>query len=228
VDADLGTANADVVMNVQSRFDLSHVLSGERSIDEITVNVGRGLQLVVGASGLASVADLTTFKRESLINELSRLEDQSDFILLDCGAGVSRNVLALAHSADELLVVTTPEPASLTDAYALVKIMSRAPNPPPIGLIVNQCISPREGRQVAERLISVATRFLGIAPHFVGQVVQDQHVRSAVRLRVPFVVKYPGCPASSCVTALAERVGRSVSSVPPKPGFFRRAVRLFY
>jgi flagellar biosynthesis protein FlhG len=228
VDADLGMANADVVMNVQSHFDLSHVVRGQRTIDEVAVSVERGLRLVAGASGLACVADLDSFARQELVRELGRLEDQSDIVILDCGAGISQNVLAFAHSADELLIVTTPEPTALTDAYALIKVLSRAPSPPPMGLIVNQAISAREGRQVAQRVASVAARFLGVSLTNAGMVLQDRHVPLAVRQRIPFIVKYPGCPASTCLTALAERVDQSVTAGSSRPGFFGRVARFFY
>jgi flagellar biosynthesis protein FlhG len=228
VDADLGMANADVMMNVQSPFDLSHVVRGERSIDDVAVSVERGLRLIAGASGLASVADLNPFDRHELIRELGRLEDQSDLVTLDCGAGISQNVLAFAHSADELLIVTTPEPPALTDAYALIKVLSRAPGPPPMGLIVNQAATAREGRQVAQRVASVAARFLGVALTTAGLVVQDRHVPLAVRQRIPFIVKYPDCPASTCLATLAERVDRTVSEGTGRPGFFGRVARFFY
>ena len=228
VDADLGTANVDVVMNVQSRFDLSHVIRGQRSIDEIAVPIERGLRLIVGASGLMSVADLSPLERQSLIDELGRLEFGADIILLDCGAGISQNVLAFAQSADELLVVTTPEPTALTDAYALAKVLSRAPWTPPMHLVVSQTNTLREGEVVAERVASVAARFLGVSLGCAGQVLRDQHVGLAVRQRVPFVVKYPDCAASTCIAALASRVDAASAESPARAGFFRRVFRFFY
>jgi flagellar biosynthesis protein FlhG len=228
VDADLGMANADVVMNVQSHLDLSHVVRGERTIDEVAVPVGRGLRLIVGASGLASIADLNPASRRGLIDELGRLEADSDVVILDCGAGISPNVLAFAHSADEVLIVTTPEPTAVTDAYALIKVLSRSPRPPSMGLIVNQSDTSGEGRLVAQRVATVAARFLGICVTAVGVVLQDRHVPLAVRQRMPFILRYPNCPASACMTALAERVDGSVSTGASRPGFFRRVARFFY
>ncbi len=228
VDADLGTANIDVVMNVRSPFDLSHVLRRQRGIDEITVPIEEGLRLVVGASGLASVADLRPFERQALIGELGRLESEADVILLDCGAGISQNVLAFTQSADELLVVTTPEPTALTDAYALIKVLSRAPWTPPMRLIVNQSRSVREGRLVAERISSVAARFLGLSLESAGVVLSDRHVVTAVHQRVPFSVKHPGCPASTCIAALARRLDLTLDGTAARPGFFGRVFRFFY
>ena len=228
IDADLGTANVDVVMNVQSRFDLSHVIRRERTIDEIAVSIESGLRLIAGASGLASVADLSPLDRQSLIEEFACLESTADIILLDCGAGISQNVLAFAQSSDELLVVTTPEPTALTDAYALVKVLTRAPWTPPMRLVVSQTNTLREGQVVAERVASVAARFLGVALECAGQVLRDQHVALAVRQRVPFVVKYPDCPASTCIAALASWVDAASASASARSGFFRRVFRFFY
>ncbi|MBN2563502.1 MAG: MinD/ParA family protein [Phycisphaerae bacterium] len=228
VDADLGTANVDVVMNVRSQFDLSHVLSGERTVDEIAVPIERGLHLIAGASGLASVANLGPFERRQLIDELAKLESRADIIVLDCGAGISQNVLAFTQSADELLVVTTPEPTALTDAYALVKVLSRAPWTPPMGLVVSQANTVREGQVVAERIASVAARFLGVSLARAGQILRDQHVALAVRQRVPFVVRYPSSPASSCIAALASWVDQASGDGAGRAGFFRRVFRFFY
>jgi len=227
IDADLGTANIDVVMNVRPQFDLSHVVCGEQTIDKVVVTIGPGLQLIAGASGLSSVADLSPFDRRALIAELGRLESQADTMLLDCGAGISQNVLAFTQSADELLVVTTPEPTALTDAYALVKVLSRAPRTPPMGLIVNQSKTVREGRVVADRIASVAARFLGVSLSLAGQIPRDRHVAMAVQERVPFVVSYPRCPASTCMAALATRVDESTADTAPRSGFFRRVFRFF-
>jgi flagellar biosynthesis protein FlhG len=228
VDADLGTANVDVVMNVRSRFDLSHLLRGQRTIDEIATVIAPRLRLVAGASGLASVADLSPLDRRELIHELGRLEAQADIILLDCAAGISQNVLAFAQSADQLLVVTTPEPTALTDAYALVKVLTRAPRTPPMGLIVNQTKTVREGQLVAQRVATVADRFLHASLAFTGQVLSDHHVALAVRQRVPFVVKYPRCPAASCIAALAAKVSQSPPGGDARPGFFGRVLSFFY
>ncbi|MFH1419569.1 MAG: MinD/ParA family protein [Planctomycetota bacterium] len=227
VDADLGTANVDVLMNVRPLYDLSHVIRGKHTLEEVAAPVGRRLRLIAGASGLASVADLSEFERHRLIHEMGRLEAQSDVVLLDCGAGISRNVLAFAHSADDLLVVTTPEPTALTDAYALIKALSRAPQPPQMRLVVNQASTDREADLVAGRIRSVATRFLGVSIECVGRILQDRHVPLAVRQRVPFVVKYPGSDAAKGVTALAERVALWAFAGAARPGFFRRVFRFF-
>lgn len=228
VDADLGTANVDVIFNVESKFDISHVIRGECMVDDVAICVRPGLHIVVGASGLASAADLSACDRLSLVDDLSSLEYGADLLLLDCGAGISQNVLAFARAADELLVVTTPEPTALTDAYALIKVVSRSPCPPEIGTVVNQARTEREAAVVNERIASVAARFLGVSVRCAGHVLRDEHVPLAVRQRAPVVVRYPRCPAAGCISTLASRIDRAASKPASNGGFFRRVVDLFY
>ncbi len=228
VDADLGTANVDVMMNVQPRHDLSHVLRRERTVDEVAVRINGHLRLIAGASGLGAVADLSPHDRHVLADQFARLESQSDVILLDCGAGISQNVLAFSQCADELLAVTTPEPTALTDVYALIKVLSRTERTPPMGLVVNQVDTEREGRLVAERLVSVASRFLGVDLALAGQVLRDAHVSLAIRQRSPLVLRYPNCPAASGLSTLARGIARRRRGAAENTGFFRRAIGLFY
>ncbi|MEK6642383.1 MAG: MinD/ParA family protein [Planctomycetota bacterium] len=227
VDADIGTANVDVLFNVQSRFDLSHVVQRKKRLDEITVKIDPGLRFVPGASGLADVTDLAPQDRIVLLDEMSRLETQCDLLLLDCGAGISQNVLAFAGAADEILVVTTPEPTALTDAYALIKVLHRAACPALYSLVVNQAESQREAHAVYERLAATAERFLGLRISAAGQVLRDPCVPLAVRQRAPFFRQYPRCPASTCVAALAERVDRRDPDASDPRGFFDRLLTFF-
>jgi flagellar biosynthesis protein FlhG len=228
VDADLGTANVDVVMNVHAAYDLSHVLRRQRTLDEVIVRAESGLRLVVGASGLPAAADLSPFDRQELIEQLAPLESQSDFLILDCGAGISQNVLAFAQAADDLLVVTTPEPTALTDAYALVKVLSRTASCPRLGLVVNQVQSAREGLLISQRVSTVASRFLGADLLPAGQILRDHHVGLAVRQRIPFVVKFPHCSAAQGISALAERVATPALRAVGGNGFFSRVFGFFY
>lgn len=227
LDADLGTANVDVVLNVQTPYDLSWVIEGRKSIDEVAAPLADGLRLIRGASGLSTVADLGEVERRRLIEQLGQLERQCDFILIDCGAGISQNVLAFAQAADELLIVTTPEPTALTDAYALIKVLTRHCNPPSMNLVVNQAVSLHEGQMVADRVAGVAARFLGVPLGGWGHILRDDHVGMAVRQRVPFVTRFPRCLAATCVAALAERITADRLPRANRPGFFRRALGFF-
>ena len=227
LDADLGTANVDVMLNQQNRWDLSHVIAGQKSIAEVAREIEPGLTLVAGASGLADVADLSSLQRVKLINQLATLDERSDLLLIDCGAGISQNVVAFARAADEILVVVTPEPTSMTDSYALIKRLALAGSPPRIGLVMNQVETQAEARDAFKRISQTIERFLGLRVNLVGQVLRDSSLPSAIRQRIPLVVRYPRCPAAACLAMLAngvaERAGRSL----PRVGFFTRIASFF-
>ncbi len=227
LDLDLGLANADLMLNVQPRRNLSHLLSGTHDLAEILVAGPCGMQLVPGASGLERLANLQPAERESLLRQFQALERRSRFLIMDLGAGVGSNVLAFAAAADIVLVVTTPEPTALTDAYAAVKMLYRQHQATEIEVLVNQADSAREARLTYERLASVAGRFLGLAVLSAGYVLEDPAVPAAVRARRPFVLQSPRSNASAGIQALAERYARGKTVTETPRGFFARVAHLF-
>src|SRR5205809_253456 len=152
LDADLGLANADVLCNIDLPFNLSHVIARKKELRDVMVRAPGGFHLIGGASVLARMADLTDFDRQRLVDALGELEQQCDIILIDTGAGISPNVLSFTRAADHVLVVTTPEPTAITDAYAVVKVISRDGTNRRISLLVNQARSAAEARVVYERI----------------------------------------------------------------------------
>lgn len=228
VDADLGLANADLLLDVRNPYNLSHVLAGQRDIEEVVVDAPGGIGLVSGASGIERVANLSEFERQRLVGLLERLEDDADVLLLDCAAGISRNVIALAAAADEVLLVTTPEPPALTDAYAVTKVLVRQGLSSPIGVVVNMTASRSEAVQTQRRLARVAEQFLQVHLEQGGYVLRDEHVPLAVCERVPVVLRYPRCPASACFLAVASRLARQISSPARRGRFWQRVVNFFF
>ncbi len=227
IDADLGTANVDVMLNMKPLCDLAHVADGRRTIEEVAIPVRPNLRVVPGVSGVASLADLGDLQRARLIDGFARLEREHDLLLIDCGAGVSRNVLGFVEAADVALVATTPEPTALTDAYALVKLLCRGPARPEPALVVNMAASDADARRTAERLAAVAARFLGTPVECFGHIPRDHHVVEAVLRRRPLVEAFPRCPAAAGVAALATRILSAPGSLPARPGFFRRVLGIF-
>lgn len=237
VDADLGLANADVLCNVEVPFNLSHVVARRRTLKEVVVRVPLGgadgaakfgFDLVGGASGLAKMADLDEAGRRVLLEGLSELERNADVVLIDTGAGISTNVLSFCKNADHVLVVTTPEPTAITDAYAMVKsVCGPAGKQTPerkISLLVNQARSSDDARAVYERVSRVARQFLGVNLLDAGHVLMDESVGVAVRRRMPVVLHDPRSAASQCLMQLAMRLEPGV--VPePVGGFFSRWMR---
>lgn len=214
LDADLGLANADVLCNIDLPFNLSHLISGQRPLDDVMVRAPGGFRLIGGASGLARMADLSDADRQRIVASLAVVEQQADFIVIDTGAGISPNVLSFTRAADDVLVVTTPEPTAITDAYAVVKVLSRDAGGEQArrrtSLLVNQALSPEEAQLVHERIARVARQFLNVNLLNAGWLPDDEHVVLSVRRRTPFVLAYPKCPASLCVTQLAMRFAAGV------------------
>jgi flagellar biosynthesis protein FlhG len=221
LDADLGLANADVVCNAQAGANLGHVVAGRRRIEQVMVDAPGGFSLVPGASGLAQMAALSEFERARLLDLMRRIESEHDLVLVDTGAGISPNVLSFVLAADEVLVVTTPEPPSVADAYAMIKTISRRRESATINLLVNMARDRDEARRVFDRINAVCRRFLGLSLINAGYVAWDPRVSSAVKRRRPFVLDDPGGPASLCITQLAHKVDRHASE-PSGTGFFRR------
>src|SRR6476660_2374294 len=163
LDADLGLANADVLCNIDLPCNLSHVIARKKELREVMVRAPGGFHLIGGASGLARMADLTDFDRQRLVDSLGELEQQCDIILIDTGAGISPNVLSFTRAADHVLIVTTPEPTAITDAYAVIKVISRDNCAQRrLSLLVNQTRTNQEGRVVHERIAKVARQFLNV------------------------------------------------------------------
>ena len=225
LDADLGLANADVLCNVHLPYNLSHVIARKKSLDEVMVTAAGGFKLIGGASGLARMADLTDYDRQRLVEALHAVETAADTLIIDTGAGISPNVLAFTRAADHVLVVTTPEPTAITDAYAVIKVISRDGLDRRMSLLVNQVRSPAEGRQVYERVAKVAKNFLGVNVLDAGHMVADEHVRRAVLARRPFLLDSPRCAASFCIAQLAMRFEQGIAL--PEDGFFQRISRWF-
>lgn len=227
LDADLGLANADVLCNVDLPYNLSHVISRKKDLHEVIFKAPGGFRLVGGASGLARMADLADHERQRLIDSLGQLESAADIILIDTGAGISPNVLSFTRAADSVLVVTTPEPTAITDAYAVIKVMTRDPVTGRISLLVNQAHSQGEAQAVHERISRVVKQFLQVSVLDAGFVPTDESVSQAVRRRTPFVLSNPRCPASMAISQLAARLERGIGAPTESGGFFNRMSKWF-
>lgn len=221
LDGDLGTANADVLCNLAPGGNLAHVVAGRKSLADSIVQAPGGFGLIPGASGLAQMAALGEYERDHLIEQIQQLETQADLIIVDTGAGVGPGVLSFALGADQLLVVTTPEPTAVTDAYAAIKTLKRRREEIDVRVLVNMVQSDVEGRQVFDRIDSVCRKFLDLNIQYAGHVDADPRVGQAVRRRKPFVLENPTCPASMAIGRLAHRMDR-LASEPREAGFLHR------
>ncbi len=223
IDADLGTANADVICNILAPANLAHVVAGRRSLRDAIVKAPGGFGLIPGASGLSQMAALGDFERERLIQHVHELESQSDLILIDTAAGVHPNVLGFAVAADQILVVTTPEPTAITDAYAVIKTIHRQKADAQFRLLVNMTRDEKEARAVYNRIASVCRKFLQLSPSYAGYLVSDPRVPMSIRRRKPFVLENVSSVAVDCINQLAHRLDRHAAQ-PRSESFLRRMV----
>ncbi|MGE4613150.1 MAG: MinD/ParA family protein [Planctomycetota bacterium] len=207
LDGDLGLANIDVLLDLHPRKHLGHLIDGEASLEEVLIDSPGGIQVLPGASGLTRVADLGYVQKQRLLEAVARLVEEFDLVLIDTGAGISRAVLDLCICAGEVLVVTTPEPTAVVDAYAMLKVFSTEASAPKKWLVVNQVLSRGEAQQVSSRMIGLAQQFLGSEVNGCGSVLLDPRVRASVRRRQHFSLAYPSCPAAKGVKEVAHNLG---------------------
>ena len=225
LDADLGTANVDVLLGIQPRYHLHHVVTGQKTLSEIVVRGPYGLAIVPGASGLPDLANIPAAQRQALLRALIVLDGAVDLLLIDTSAGVGDNVIQFVLAAGELLLVTTPEPTAITDAYALVKTLSNYSVPVVTTVVVNNVRRRGEGEAAALRLASVAQQFLGRHLHYGGDLPFDTSVIEAVRKQSPLVESHPHSPASRAIASLGERLWTDTpaqDAVVGIGGFFQR------
>jgi len=215
LDGDLAQANLDLLLGVHPRWDLQHVLSGQKTLDEIVVNGPANVRLVPAASGAPELADLDDYRRELLVRSLGTLDSGADVVLIDTASGVSRQTTEFCRIAHDVLVVTTPEMPAFSDAYALVKLLqqqgglARAPK-----LVVNMATGAEDAEDTSHRIRLVARRFLQLELECLGVVPYDPHVPRAVRQQEPVLTAFPKSPAAAAYRALAAQLWKPLSTGP--------------
>lgn len=227
VDLDVGLANADLLLGVQPTYNLAHVLSGTRRIEEVVVEAPGAVLFVAGASGDSAMANMSAFDRGRLMHQVQSLAARCDVTFYDCAAGISLSVLGFASIADIVIVVTSCEPTAITDAFATIKVLVRRRFHGAIMLVVNMAEGRAEARRIYRRVAHVAERFLSFSLADGGYVLQDSHVELAVRGRRPFILSYPRCPSSMCIRSLATRLVRPATAKTDADGFLSRFAALF-
>lgn len=205
MDADLGLANVNVILGIIPKFNLYHVIKKQKKIRDIIVDTPYGIQIVAGASGFSQLANLENEERSAFVEGLKEL-GYADMIIIDTGAGVSQNVLTFLKAADEAIIITTPEPTAITDAYGIIKSISTEMNGPNIKLVVNRVNSVMEGKKVADRVINIAGQFLNIKVNNLGFIFEDNAVQRAVIKQDPFIKSAPHSKATQSIKHLMSRL----------------------
>ena len=199
IDADLGLSNVEIMLGVTPSYTLKDVIKHGKDIEDVIINGPYNLDFISGGNGFLELAELSEIEREEILIKIHKLEELYDIIIIDTGAGISKNVTAFLTISDEIIVITTSEPTALTDAYSIMKVISEEKLKQKIGLIINRVKTKSEFQQASNILISTAKKFLGEEIKSLGYVYEDPNVRKTIYKKTPFVIYYPDSKASDCI-----------------------------
>ena len=212
LDADMGLANVDVLLGMYPKFNLSHVLKGEKTLDEIIVQGPSGLKVIPASSGLQHMSDLSTVEQAAIIRAFSDFDQDLDVLIVDTAAGISPSVVNFARACQEVIVVVCDEPTSLTDAYAFIKLLNRDYGLRRFHILTNMVQSAQQGQALFQKLTKVTDRYLDVALNFAGAIPYDDYLRKAVQQQNPVIAAYPRSKASLAL----KNVARQINSWPLK------------
>lgn len=205
VDADMGLANVDILFGIIPQHTLLNVLNGQKTLPEIIIEGPLGVRLVAsGSGGVQELADMNETQRNKFLQALSDMQHDSDIILIDTGAGLHRNVLAFVLAADEILIVTTPEPTALMDAYGMIKITQREKKNPIIRILINMASNQAEADEAGKKLVVLSKRFLNLDVNYLGFVPRDPGMIRAVKEQKPIVLTNPLNPSAVSLLKLTD------------------------
>ncbi|MBF8435704.1 MinD/ParA family protein [Halanaerobiaceae bacterium Z-7014] len=228
LDADMGMANVDVLIGVTPRYNLGHVLEDKCDIEDALITGPEGLTILPGSSGIDEFINMNIYKIKQLLKLASHLEENYDIIIIDVGAGAHQGVVNFIKAADEVIVVLTPEPTAIMDAYSLIKILSKNEVRPKLNLIVNQVDNDREGDEVSKRISSVIKDYLDLEISITSYIPYDNTLREAVKKQKPIVNLYPRSRAGKAFTKSAgQLIDRDVGNNAGMQGFVNKVLGFF-
>jgi flagellar biosynthesis protein FlhG len=210
LDADFGLANLDILLGLSPKFTIEHVIRGERVLEEIIVEGPDGIRLIPATSGIQELTRMDASAELRLIQGLQRVAVSADWLLIDTGAGIHDSVIKLLMAAQEIVLVSTPEPTSLVDAYAMIKVVHIRDHAKPIWLLVNNAQSQEEAEETLEQIQAASQRFLSRDVNNLGMIPTDNHILQAVRQQQGVVGLYPDCPASKAFEHISRRLMEKV------------------
>lgn len=227
-DADIGMGNDDVLMGIYPKHSVLDLINGSLAIEDIIVEGPEGIKLLPGGSGLNNIEDLEQTQRELFLRKIEMLEG-FDYIFIDTGAGISRNVLAFISCSDEVILVTTPEPTSLTDGYSLLKAVNHFKIKTKANIVVNKVLEKKEGEKTFLKLKTAVNRFLALDINYLGYIFDDRKITMSVRNQLPFIIGYPYCDASKCIEEITIKILGNNNEVGGSgaQGLFKRLFSIF-
>ena len=206
LDADLGLANVDIMLGLHTKYNLSHVIQGVCHLSDIILQGPNGIRVIPAASGTEFMTQLTQAEHAGIIDAFNELTDDLDYMIIDTAAGISDTVLSFTRSSQELIVVVCDEPTSLTDAYALIKVMSKRYEWTHFHILANMVRNLKDGRDLFNKLFRVSEQFLDVHLDYLGAIPFDENVHRAVKKQKPVLIAYPESTASASLRELADSV----------------------
>ncbi len=216
LDADLGLANIDVVFGLSPAYNLNHFFSGEQELQDIIVEGPNGIKILPAGSGIQNFTKLDAHQKMRLLDGLDSMHNHFDYVLIDTEAGISENVTYFNTAAQEIIVVTTTEPTAITDAYALMKLLSTQYHEKKFNLVVNQIQLEEDALDVYRKLTMVANRYLDISIDFLGSIPEDRQMHDSIRKQQVICDLNPGSKISQAFTKLAGRICSEPTQAEPK------------
>ena len=206
LDADLGMANVEILLGIVTRHNLFDVLKGQKHLAEIILEGPLGIKIISGGSGLGEITSIDKQRQELLWEQLKSVCKDTDYLFIDCGAGISKTAMGFISAADEVLVILTPEPTSITDAYSVIKVLSKSEINSQVFLVVNKAANIEEANATADKIETVSNKFLNIDIKRLGYISKDPGVEKAVYSQQPFVIFNPKCQAADDVKQLSKNL----------------------
>lgn len=226
-DADLGMGNDDVLMGLYPKYNIFDIIFSGLDLKDIIIEGTNGVSLIPAGSALSKAQELNEGEKKLFLEKLETL-DEYDYILMDTGAGVNKDVLSFIAASEELIIVTTPEPTSLTDAYSLAKTADHYKLKTKAKIIVNKAFTKEEGEETYNKFNRAVSRFLKMEVEYLGCILEDKKLVQSVRQQKPFIVLYPNCDASKGIENIAEKIiGGEISSLNGAKGLFKRLFNIF-
>ena len=206
LDADLGLANIDVILGMHPKYDLSHVLRGEKDLEDIIVEGPQGIRLIPGASGIQRMAELSPAEHAGIITAFGQMAADIDTLIVDTAAGISDTVISFTRASQEVIVVVCDEPASITDAYAIMKLLNKEYGNTRFRILANMVHTAQEGRYLYNKICAVTDRYLDVTLSFMGAIPYDENLKKAVKSQKPVVTAFPRSKVAQAFKNLARKV----------------------
>ncbi|WFD11695.1 MinD/ParA family protein [Tepidibacter hydrothermalis] len=227
IDADLGLANIEILLGIDIKYGFIDLVEDDIKIEDIMVDGPLGIKIISGGAGISEVADLPIYKINKILNNLVYLKEYVDFILIDTGAGISKSVMSFVLAAQEVIVVTTPEPTSIADAYALIKVITKKTDEKAINMVINRADNQKEAEITFKKMNMVSERFLNKDIKYLGYISDDKNVRNSVKNQIPFLLNSPNCLASKNIENICDSLLGNTENKNKFNNFINKLSNLF-